>query len=92
MMSGRGWYWPMTIWPFVVKLLDNTVLPLLFFKATDPPVKSSSVTVEASDCPGRTQKADSSTTTARLGVILHEGSFFIFLSFPAETRASAIAH
>lgn len=92
MMSGKGWYCPITICPFVVKLLDKMVAPLLFFKATDPPVKSSSVTVEAFDCPGRTQKADSSTATASLGVILHEVSFFIFLSFPADTSASAIAH
>ena len=86
-MSGKGWYCPITMCPFVVKLLDKMVPPLLFFNTTDPPVKSSSVTVVASDCRGRTQSADSKSIMVSPDVILPEACFFIVLSFPAKSRA-----
>lgn len=82
-MSGKGWYCPITMCPFVVKLLDKMVPPLLFFNATDPLVKSSSVMVAASDCPGKTQSVDNKRMLVSPDVILPEACFFIAISFPA---------
>lgn len=90
-MFGKGWYWPITICPFVVKLLDKMVPPLLFFSDTDPLVKSSSVTVAASDCPGGTQSVNNRSIMVSPDVIVLEEEFFIILSFPAKSRPSAIA-
>lgn len=86
-MSGKGWYCPITMCPFVVKLPDKMVPPLLFFNATDPPVKSSSVTVAASDCPEKRQSADSKNIMVSPDVIVRDACFFIVVSFPAKSRA-----
>jgi hypothetical protein len=83
-MSGKGWYCSITICPFVVKLLDTMLLLLLFFNATDPLVKSSSVTGATSDCAGRTQSVNSKSMMVSPDVIVPEECFFIVVSLSGQ--------